>query len=120
MRRLNLGIGLVTLLAAGSAFGSEKFDLRPAVAVGATSEVSIEVEIGGDLLVKPQFRAMVNLPPGAKLEEQKLSMTVKGAFAYDEQILGVDAGRPATSVRMYRQAQADMKVSSTTKAPRLR
>lgn len=120
MRRLNLGIWLVTLLAAGSAFGSEKFDLRPAVAVGATSEVSIEIEIGGDLLVKPQFRAMVNLPAGAKLEEQKLPMTVKGAFAYDEQILAVEAGRPVAAVRQYRQAQADMKVSSTTKAPRLR
>jgi len=67
---------------------------------GDTSVVSVELEVGGDLLISE------------KNGIQKLPLTVTGELRYTEQILAwsTDAAQPARSLRHYQTAKAKIQV----------
>ena len=93
-------LGLAAVLAADRAGESTKYPLMANVKSGARSDVSVTLDVGGDLLVKDEKAADVKVP-----------MSVAAKFGYHEQILAWPADRsaPSRSLRQYTEARATLK-----------
>ena len=93
-------LGLAAVLAADGANEGPKFPLVANVKSGVTTDVSVTLEVGGDLLVKSGNAAEVKVP-----------MSVAARFGYREQILAWPANlaEPSRSLRKYSEAHATLK-----------
>ena len=93
-------LGLAAVLAADRASESIKYPLMANVKSGARTDVSVTLDVGGDLLVKNEQAAEVKVP-----------MSVAAKFGYHEQILAWAAGlsTPSRSLRQYSEARATLR-----------
>ena len=108
-------LGMATLVAANEA----KIDLSPNVPVGDVVQVTIELEGGGNNLVRSEEADKETA--GA---EKKLPMSVSAKLKYDERLLSPVAGtQPAEgtllAIRHYHQAEAVIKVDESGLTPKL-
>jgi hypothetical protein len=114
-----LAIAAVLLSFSVPTFGAgERIDLAPGQEPGGLSHISIQVDVGGHNLVRPEQAASTEKLAAA---EQTLPISVAAKLGYDEKRLASDSpGTGATlAVRYYDQAEATIKVGETGRAPRL-
>lgn len=102
------------------AMAGEVIDLSPASESAQLSHVSIQLEAGGQNLVRPKQEQPDDKTAAV---EQKLPISVAAKLSYDEMRVGVKptqlaAGTPL-AVRYYDQAEAVIKVGDNSRTPNL-
>ncbi len=95
----------VASVAAAEAAEPPAYDLAAAARDGDATEVSITLEVGGELLVPVQGG-----------EDKRLPLSVAAQLAYSEQLLHwpTQPGEPARSLRRYSKAEATIKTDATS------
>lgn len=112
-------IGLTCSLINAAAAG-ERIDLSSSKEPGQLAHVSIQIDVGGHNLVRPQ-----QSPPDMKAAtaEQSLPISVAAKLAYDEKRLATGTANASPgaplAVRYYDQAEAVIKVNETGRSPQL-
>ena len=109
----------VLLCSSANIFGAgERIDLSAGDEAGRLSHVSIQIEVGGHNLVRPE---QVQSSDKSATGEQSLPISVAGKLSYDEKRLANDSSNAGANlaVRYYDEAEATIKVGETGRAPRL-
>ena len=120
IRRMGLALFLVLPLLS-PLHAAEAIDLAPRVEPRSLARVTIELEVGGDALVRAESTA-----DGTPGEEQRLPISVAAKIRYDERRLAAanitaaaDSARTPLALRYYDQAEAVIKVDQSGVAPKL-
>jgi hypothetical protein len=86
--------------------------LTPRVSERDFAEVTVELEVGGTVLVRDQAASAT--------EDKTLPMSVSAKLVYDEHRTAPTAGTiPTRSVRYYKEAGATLKIENTGRTPQL-
>lgn len=128
-RRLGqaVAIGLISLIAVVAngaesttegtpAEGGDTIDLTAAPSDESTHRVSVELELGGELLARDLTKRsdLKGAEPAKTDEAERSPLSVTANLTYDERALDADQ-----SVRLYERAEAMIKSSAGARAPRL-
>src|SRR5262245_47996440 len=97
----------------------ETVDLTPRIAINSATRVSIDLDAGGNDVVRTQAEST-----GATAAEQKLPMSVAAKLQYDERRLASNSADfsqegAKLAIRYYETAEAVLKVDTTGLAPQL-